>query len=96
MGDPDSTPGSGRSLGEGYGNPLQYSCLENSMDRGTWWATVHGATESDTTEKLTLSLSTGCHWAAELFTPECEATVYGWCRPQGRWLRTHEFRSILQ
>ena len=34
--------GSGRSLGVGNGNPLQYSCLENSMDRGTWWATVHG------------------------------------------------------
>ena len=37
-----SIPGLGRSLGEGYGNPIQYSCLENSMDRGAWWATVHG------------------------------------------------------
>ena len=35
-------PGLGRSLGEGNGNPLQYSCLENSMDRGAWWTTVHG------------------------------------------------------
>ena len=35
-------PGSGRSPGEGNGNPLQYSCLENSMDRGAWQATVHG------------------------------------------------------
>ena len=35
-------PGSGRSLGEGNGNPLQNSCLENPMDRGAWWATVHG------------------------------------------------------
>ena len=34
----------GRSLGEGNGNPLQYSCLENPMDRGAWWATVHGVT----------------------------------------------------
>ena len=43
-------PGSGRSPGEGNGNPLQYSCLENPMDRGDWWATVHGvAKESDTT-----------------------------------------------
>ena len=36
-------PGSGRSPREGHGNPLQYSCLENPMDRGAWWATVHGA-----------------------------------------------------
>ena len=39
-----STPGSGRSPGEGNGNPLQYSCLENLMDRGAWQATVHGVT----------------------------------------------------
>ena len=44
-------PGWGRSPGGGYGNPLQYSCLENPMDRGAWWATVHRvAKESDTTE----------------------------------------------
>ena len=41
------TPGSGRSPGEGNGNPLQCSCLENSRDRGAWWATVHGVAESD-------------------------------------------------
>ena len=45
-GDPGLIPGSGRSLGEGNGNPLQYSCLENSMDRGAWWATVHRVTKS--------------------------------------------------
>ena len=39
-----SVPGSGRSPGGGYGNPLQYSCLENPMDTGAWWATVHGVT----------------------------------------------------
>ena len=44
--DTGSIPGSGRSPGIGSGNPLQYSCLENSMDRGAWWATVHGAAES--------------------------------------------------
>ena len=43
-------PGSGRSPGEGNGNPLQYSCLENPMDRGAWRATVHRDTESDTSE----------------------------------------------
>ena len=40
-----SGPGSGKSPGIGNGNPLKYSCLENSMDRGTWWATVHGVTK---------------------------------------------------
>ena len=41
-------PGLGRSPGGGHGNPLQYSCLENPMDRGTWWAAVHGVTKSQT------------------------------------------------
>ena len=41
-----SIPGSGRSPGEGNGNPLQYSCLENPMDGGAWWATVHGVAKS--------------------------------------------------
>ena len=45
-GDPDSIPGSGRSPGEGHGNPLQYSCLGNPMDRGAWQVTVHGVTKS--------------------------------------------------
>ena len=49
-GDQSSIPGSGRSPGEENGNPLQYSCLGNPMDRGAWWATVHGvAEELDTT-----------------------------------------------
>ena len=47
-GDPGSIPGLGRSLGEGNGNPLQYYCLENPMDRGAWWATVHGVPKSQT------------------------------------------------
>ena len=45
-GDLGSIPGSGRSPGEGNGNLLQYSCLENSMDGGAWWATVHGVAKS--------------------------------------------------
>ena len=47
-GDLGSIPGSRRSPGEGNGNPLQYSCLENPMDRGAWWATVHGVAKSRT------------------------------------------------
>ena len=43
-----SIPGLGRSPEGGHGNPLQYSCLENPMDRGAWWATVHGVTKSRT------------------------------------------------
>ena len=45
-GDVGLIPGSGRSPGGGNGNPLQYSCLENPMDRGAWWATAHGVTQS--------------------------------------------------
>ena len=61
-GDLSSIPGLGRSPGEGNGNPLQYSCLENPLDRGAWWATVHGvtkesdmiATETTTATKVTV------------------------------------------
>ena len=54
-GDPGLIPGLGRSPGEGNGSPTQYSCLENPLDRGAWWATVHGVT--DTTEGLAYILS---------------------------------------
>ena len=54
-GNPGLIPGSGRSPGTRNGNPLQYSCLKNPMDRGTWWATDHGiAKELDTTEHTCL------------------------------------------
>ena len=66
MGDPGSTPGSGRSPGEGNGNLLQYSCLGDPMDRGAWHATVHGVTkELDLTScsfhKWSLTLDFGSH-----------------------------------
>ena len=61
VGDLGLIPGSGRSPGEGNGHPLQYSCLENPMDGGAWWATVHGVAESDTTS-LSLSLSVDVSW----------------------------------
>ena len=47
-GDLGSIPGLGRSPGGRHGNPLQYSCLENPMDGGAWWATVYGVTKSQT------------------------------------------------
>ena len=56
MQDPGSNPESGRSSGEGDGNPLQYSCLENPMNRRAPWATVHGVKKSDMTKQLTLLL----------------------------------------
>ena len=57
-GDPVSIPGSGRSLGGGHGSPLQYSCLENPMDRGAWRATVHGVAKHRT---LLIRLNTYTH-----------------------------------
>ena len=48
QGEPSSVPGLGRSPGEGNGNPLQFSCLENSVDREAWQATVHGVIKSET------------------------------------------------
>ena len=57
VGDLGSIPGLERSPGRGHGNPLQYSCLENLMERGAWWSTVHGVAESDMNEWL----STAAH-----------------------------------
>ena len=56
-GDAGSVPGSGRSPGVGNGYPLQYSCLDNPIDRGAYWVIVHGVEKSDTTEQPTLSLT---------------------------------------
>ena len=70
-GDASSIPGSGRFPEGGNGNPLQYSCLENPMDRGAWWATVHKATKSNTClsmhacttlQNIFFPKSLICHW----------------------------------
>ena len=62
-----SIPGWGRSPGEGNGNPLQYSCLENPMDRGAWWATVRGVAESDTKKLMHLEFHKS--WATSPLPP---------------------------
>ena len=63
IGDAGLIPGMERFPGGGNGNLLQYSCLENPVDRGAWWATVHGVTELDTTEQLSMHTYT-IPWSA--------------------------------
>ena len=70
-GDPGSIPGSGRSPGEGNDNPFQYSCLENPMDRGAWWATVHGVAKSRTR----LSDFTSLHFNKHLHSLSCKVLL---------------------
>ena len=60
-GDPGSIPGVGISPGGRNGSPLQYSCLENSMDRGAWWATVHGVAKSWTRLSYFISPNKPCY-----------------------------------
>ena len=75
--DMGSIPGSGRSPGEGRGNPLQYSCLENPLDRGTWWASgPQGCTELDTTE-VTQHSRMHCFWLCWVFTAVWAFSSYG-------------------
>ena len=59
------------NLGEGNGNPLQYSCLENPMDRGAWWATVHGVTGVGPTEQLTTTTHLGHTGYHPYHVPAC-------------------------
>ena len=67
-GDLGSVPRLGRSLWEGNGNPLHYSCLENSMDRGAWWATIHGVAKSQTQKRYWLYYSSRKRQKGEFLT----------------------------
>ena len=90
-GDPGSIPGSGRSPGEGNGNPLQYSCLENPMDWGAWWAAVHRVTKSRT------RLSDFTYYREGWQTVVCrpDLTHYLFCKHS--FIGTHptQFASVL-
>ena len=78
-GNAGSIPGLGRSSGVGNGNPLQCSCLENSMDRGIWWATVHGVTQSQSQ----LSTHSYSHSVKTVLKISNFALVPGWWRVVG-------------
>ena len=81
-GDLGSIPGSGRSRGEGNGNPLQYSCLENAMGGGAWWATVHGVAKSRTR----LSNFTSLQWVFKWLFSELKRNSYMY---GGKKINTH-------
>ena len=78
MGDPGSVPGLGRSLGEGNGNPLQHSCLENPMDGGAWKATVRGVAEGRT--RLS-DFTFTCHFHALEKEMATHSSVLAWRIP---------------
>ena len=73
VGDMHSIPGWGRAPGGGNGNPIQYSCLEDPINRGACWATVHGVAESDTTERLSACACTHTHTL--ICSPQCCVSI---------------------
>ena len=86
-GDLGSIPGSGRSPGGGHGNALQYSCLENPMDRGSWWAIVHRVTKSRTQLKQLSTHMHVCSYSLDMYDEIIWGTMtylhaLGW--PRGR------------
>ena len=76
-GDAGSVPGLGRSPGGGHGNPPQYSCLENPMDRGAWWATVHGVAKSRTRLERLSTHAPVC-LSFHLFKGICVVSSFRW------------------
>ena len=85
-GDSGSIPGLGRSPGGGLGNPLQHPCLETPMDRGAWWATVHGVAESDTRKGLSL-LAAPSPWLLMIWS--AEQLPSGWAAKHTSLSTTH-------
>ena len=87
--DTGSIPGSGRSPGEGHGNPLQYSCLETPMDRGVWQATVHRVTKSQT--RLKQHSMHACPWDRWYMNqwPLVEEELEEWWEPKGSVIVYH-------
>ena len=98
---PGSIPGSGRSPGGGQGNPLQYSCLENALNRGAWWATVHGVAKSQTRLKRLRMHPRTTTWSkawrlikdslgTETLCPLCRRTLEQageWANCRNRWIQ---------
>ena len=87
-------PGLGRSPEEGNGNPLQYPCLGNPVDRGAWWATVHGITESDTTEhlcRIAAYISRGKYFGVPRVNRLASRWpgISSWCHPFQPWCHHH-------
>ena len=79
VGDLSLIPGSGRSPGEGNGNPLQYFCLGNPVDRGAWQATILGVTESDTTEQLNNKVARLLNFQLSPWSVSCFMSVCVYC-----------------
>ena len=106
-GDPGLIPGLGRYPGEGNGNPLQYSCLENSMDGGAWWATVHGVSKSQTrlSDFPSLPYSLPLSTLMSYFSDSLTLLTWWWfsrwvmsnsCNPMDCSLPASSAREILQ
>ena len=84
--DASSIPGSGRSPGGGHGNPLQHSCLENPMDKGAWWATVHRSDMTEVTEH------THTRWLSEPGTGDMFPAIAALLTLKGTWRVSRQLR----